>query len=183
MIFGEVERAIKPQRCPGVALSVSCWLLVNIRSKLGYGSFSARHPVTDRSPSGKWRVGRHSQNFNSVLKLERRPSDTLITSGAWAKFAKNSPSRLILGVVTIALDWWALCFSHHAIINTIAALTMHYQILLHSSRAVSYHSLQCVWCHNNCALRTSVDLRDLIAHWNCFVNEIRITRWSCACYI
>ena len=30
------------------------------------------------------------------------------------------------------------------------------------------------------ALRISVDLRDLLAHKNCFVNEIRVTLWSCA---
>ena len=33
------------------------------------------------------------------------------------------------------------------------------------------------------ALRISVDLRDLLAHWNCFVNEIRVTLWSRAGYI
>ena len=50
---------------------------------------------------------------------------------------------------------------------------------LHGSRAVSYHSQQ--WHDVTItALRISVDLRDLLAHRNCFVNEIRVTLWSCA---
>ena len=48
---------------------------------------------------------------------------------------------------------------------------------LHGSRAVSYHSQQ--WHDVTItALRISVDLRDLLAHRNCFVNEIRVTLWS-----
>ena len=29
-----------------------------------------------------------------------------------------------------------------------------------------------VWCYNNFVVRISVDLCELIAHWNCFVNEM-----------
>ena len=48
---------------------------------------------------------------------------------------------------------------------------------LHGSRAVSYHSQQ--WHDVTItALHISVDLRDLLAHRNCFVNEIRVTLWS-----
>ena len=48
-----------------------------------------------------------------------------------------------------------------------------------NGRAVSYHSQQ--WHDVTItALRISVDLRDLLAHRNCFVNEIRVTLWSCA---
>ena len=48
-----------------------------------------------------------------------------------------------------------------------------------NDRAVSYHSQQ--WHDVTItALRISVDLRDLLAHRNCFVNEIRVTLWSCA---
>ena len=44
-------------------------------------------------------------------------------------------------------------------------------------RAVSYHSQQ--WHDVTItALRLSVDLRELLAHRNYFVNEIRVTLWS-----
>ena len=44
-------------------------------------------------------------------------------------------------------------------------------------RAVSYHSQQ--WHDVTItALRLSVNLRELLAHRNCFVNEIRVTLWS-----
>ena len=52
-----------------------------------------------------------------------------------------------------------------------------------NGRAVSYHSQQCVWCHNNFALRISVDLRGLIAHkklfceWNTRYIRFDRARW------
>ena len=98
----------------------------------------------------------------------------------------NSGSRLFLLTNTKLVCNFRIVTIVQHLVNLLCTslweLNVQQIVPLHS-RAVSHHSQQCAWCHNDFALRISVDLHDFIAHWNCFVNEIRVTRWSRAGYV